>query len=29
MRKILVAILALIMTISVSACSIFNPEPTK
>lgn len=29
MRKILVAILVLIMTISVSACSIFNPEPTK
>lgn len=29
MREILVAILALIMTISVSACSIFNPEPTK
>lgn len=29
MIKILVAILALIMTISVSACSIFNPEPTK
>lgn len=29
MRKILVAILVLIMTISVNACSIFNPEPTK
>lgn len=29
MRKILVAILVLITTISVNACSIFNPEPTK